>query len=104
VGARMGPTCEHQCGGGRQSLSAAHFCRHRRAIDTSGLEPFSPAASLQARAAALTLGVLRRADAALVIFDARSAWGIQARQREAALCLACGDLALVNGSVEPAQH
>ena len=42
-----------------------------RAVDTSGLEPFSPAASLQARAAALTLGVLRRADAALVIFDAK---------------------------------
>ncbi|KAI8465792.1 MAG: P-loop containing nucleoside triphosphate hydrolase protein [Monoraphidium minutum] len=42
-----------------------------RAIDTSGLEPLAAAGSLQARAAALTLGVLRRCDAALVLFDAR---------------------------------
>lgn len=41
-----------------------------RVADTSGLEPFAAAGSLQARAAALTLGVLRRADAALVLFDA----------------------------------
>ena len=40
-------------------------------IDTSGLEPLMPAQSLQARAAALTLGVLRRCDAALVMIDAK---------------------------------
>ena len=40
-----------------------------RAIDTSGLEP--RAAGPLGRAAALTLGVLRRSDAALVVFDAR---------------------------------
>jgi len=44
-----------------------------RVIDTSGLEPARPTASLQARAAALTLGVLQRSDAALVLMDAR--WG-----------------------------
>ncbi|KIY92949.1 GTP-binding protein [Monoraphidium neglectum] len=41
-----------------------------RVVDTSGLEPELPAQSLQARAGALTLGVLRRSDAALVLIDA----------------------------------
>jgi GTP-binding protein len=41
------------------------------AVDTSGLEPAAAPGALQARAAALTLGVLRRADAALVLINAK---------------------------------
>lgn len=42
-----------------------------RVIDTSGLEPGAAGDSLLGRAAALTLGVLRRSDAAVVMLDAR---------------------------------
>jgi small GTP-binding protein len=43
-----------------------------KAVDTSGLEPFLPGGSIQARATALTAGVLRRADVALLLLDART--------------------------------
>jgi hypothetical protein len=42
-------------------------------VDTSGIEPLAARGSLQARAAELTLAVLRRSDAALVMLDAK--WG-----------------------------
>ena len=41
------------------------------AIDTSGLEPFLPSGTIQARATALTAGVLHRADVALFLVDGR---------------------------------
>lgn len=40
-------------------------------VDTSGLEPTAHAGSLLGRAALLTAGVLKRADAALLLLDAK---------------------------------
>lgn len=57
-----------------------------RVVDTSGLEPAAAPGSLLGRAAALTLGVLRRSEAALVMLDAR--WGARGVWRWAA-CVAC---------------
>lgn len=42
------------------------------AVDTSGLEPFLPSGSIQARATALTTNVLRRADVALLLIDGKT--------------------------------
>ena len=42
-----------------------------KCIDTSGLEPFMSASSIQGRATALTASVLQRADIALFLLDAR---------------------------------
>ncbi|KAK9817190.1 hypothetical protein WJX72_010848 [[Myrmecia] bisecta] len=53
---------------GLASLGDLHF----KVLDTSGLEPFSEASSIQARATTLTLAVLRRCDLALLLLDARS--------------------------------
>jgi hypothetical protein len=49
---------------------ASAWCRFK-AVDTSGLEPFLPGDSIQARATALTQRVLRRCDVALFLFDGR---------------------------------
>ena len=38
-------------------------------IDTSGLEPFLPGGTIQARATALTARVLSRADVTLLLID-----------------------------------
>jgi predicted GTPase len=43
-----------------------------RAVDTSGLEPFMGASTLQGRAAALTARVVASADAAVLVLDARA--------------------------------
>lgn len=43
-----------------------------KAVDTSGLEPFLPSGTIQARATALTAGVLQRADVALFLIDGRA--------------------------------
>ena len=42
-----------------------------RCVDTSGLEPFMAASTLQARATALTLRMLHDADLALLLLDGR---------------------------------
>ena len=42
-----------------------------KAVDTSGLEPFLPSGTIQARATVLTANVLRRADVALFLIDGR---------------------------------
>ena len=44
-----------------------------RCIDTSGLEPFMAASTLQARATQLTMQVLHGADLALLLLDGRGA-------------------------------
>ena len=44
-----------------------------KAIDTSGLEPSLPEASIQGRATALTQRVLRRCDVTLFLLDGRHA-------------------------------
>lgn len=63
-------------------------CRRFTAVDTSGLEPFLPGDSIQARATALTHGVLRRCDVALFLFDGRHGMLLPASQRQSlARCL-----------------
>lgn len=53
---------------GAASLGDLRF----RAVDTSGLEPFQPGDSIQARATELTTRVLGRADAALLLLDGQT--------------------------------
>lgn len=43
-------------------------------IDTSGLEPFLPGDTIQARATQLTARVLNRSDVALLLIDGRWGW------------------------------
>ena len=53
---------------GRAQLADLRF----RVLDTSGLEPFQPSETIQARATQLTARVLARADLALLLVDGRT--------------------------------
>ena len=46
-----------------------HNCRRFKVVDTSGLEPFLPGDTIQARATQLTARVLNRSDVALLLID-----------------------------------
>ena len=48
---------------------AAAACRRFKVVDTSGLEPFLPGDTIQARATTLTARVLSRADVTLLLLD-----------------------------------
>ena len=56
-------------------------------IDTSGLEPFLPSGTIQARATALTAKVLSRSDITLLLIDGR--WVPLPAAGEAQRQLAC---------------
>lgn len=49
----------------------APFACRFKVIDTSGLEPFLPGDTIQARATQLTARVLNRSDVALLLIDGR---------------------------------
>ena len=68
-----------QCRGASQAPASPHcdarlparLPRRFKVIDTSGLEPFLPSGTIQARATALTAKVLSRSDVTLLLIDGR---------------------------------
>lgn len=58
--------CPHACS---RCLAAYHPAHRFKVVDTSGLEPFLPGDTIQARATALTARVLNRSDVALLLID-----------------------------------